>query len=318
MQIEEPLSVQTREKVAQKQKTISNSYIQKLQVKHFLWYNLLPFIGTIAALISLRWLPIGIVEIALVLTFWALTMTGVSVGFHRYFAHRAFKTHQAMRVIFAILGSMAAQGPLISWVAVHRRHHEFSDEIGDPHSPNLHGEGIFGIIKGLWHSHVGWLIAHEYPNPAYYAPELLRDQTLAKVNRQYVWWIVLSLAIPTILGGLLHYSWIGALQGLLWGGFVRIFLVDNVILSVNSLSHVYGTHPFDTKDNSRNNPWIALPTFGESWQNNHHAFASSASIGLQWWQVDFGYWMVWLLGKLGLAWDINLPSAEMMAAKTLK
>lgn len=300
---------------AKKSKTIANDYIKGLQRNHFIWYNILPFIGTIAALISLYWLPIGKIEVGLIVGMWALTMTGVSVGFHRHFTHQGFKTSQAMRVAFAILGSMAAQGALISWVAVHRRHHEYSDLPGDPHSPNLHGEGFWGTLKGLWHSHIGWLIDHEYPNPSAYASELLRDKTIAKVSRQYVTWIVLGLAIPTVLGGLLHGSLIGALQGFLWGGMVRLFIVDNIILSVNSLSHVYGTHPFETGDLSRNNPWIAIPTFGESWQNNHHAFATSASIGLKWWQIDFGAWVVRILEKLGLIWDVNVPSENMMAAK---
>jgi stearoyl-CoA desaturase (Delta-9 desaturase) len=216
------------------------------------------------------------------------------------------KASQPMRIIFAILGSMAAQGALISWVAVHRRHHEYSDLPGDPHSPNLHGKGFWGTIRGLWHSHIGWLIDHEYPNPTAYAPEVLRDKTISKVSRQYVTWIVLGLVIPTVIGGLLHGSLIGALQGFLWGGLVRLFLVDNIILSVNSLSHVYGTHPFETGDDSR-----------ESWQNNHHAFATSASIGLKWWQIDFGAWVVRILEKLGLVWDVNVPSANMMEAKRM-
>ncbi|PSB02443.1 acyl-CoA desaturase [Merismopedia glauca] len=300
---------------AKKSRTIANDYIKSLQINHFIWYNVLPFVGFLVAIASLWWLPIGSIEVGLVIAMWALTMTGVSVGFHRHFTHQSFKTSPAMRVLFVILGSMAAQGALISWVAVHRRHHEYSDEPGDPHSPNLHGEGFWGTIQGLWHSHVGWLINHEYPNPAAYAPELLRDKTLSKINRQYVTWIVLGLVIPAVIGGLLHGSLIGALQGFLWGGLVRLFLVDNIILSVNSLSHVYGTHPFETGDRSRNNPWIAIPTFGESWQNNHHAFATSACIGLKWWQIDFGAWVVRILEKLGLVWDVNVPSANMMSAK---
>ncbi|MEH2031404.1 MAG: acyl-CoA desaturase [Nostoc sp.] len=301
----------------QKTKVIINDYIKGLQYKHFWWYNFIPFLGTIVALISLWWLPVGSIEIGMLIVMWALTMTGVSVGFHRYYTHRSFKTHQVMRVIFAILGSVAGQGPLISWVAIHRRHHECSDLLGDPHSPNLHSQGFFRTIKGLWYSHVGWLIDHDYPNPTYYTPELLRDKIISKISRFYLVWIIIGLVIPTVIGGLLHWSWIGALQGFLWGGVVRIFLVDNIILSVNSVSHFYGTHPYQTGDQSKNNPWVAIPTFGESWHNNHHAFESSAAIGLKWWQVDFGYAVVWILAKLGLVWDVNLPTAKMMAAKKI-
>ena len=300
-----------------KTKIISNQYIQKLQYRHFLIYNVLPFVGTILAFISLLWFPIGSIEIGMVVVLWALTMIGVSVGFHRYYTHRAFKTNQMMRIIFVILGSMAAQGPLISWVAVHRRHHECSDLEGDPHSPNLEDQGFGSVIRGLWHSHFGWLINHDYPNPSYYAPELLRDQAISKISRRYELWIILGLIIPAVLGGLLHGSWIGALQGFLWGGAVRLFIVDNVILSVNSVSHVYGTRPFKTGDQSSNNPWVAIPTLGESWQNNHHAFESSAAIGLKGWQVDLGYWFIWSLEHFGLFWDVNRPTQNMIEAKKL-
>lgn len=317
MQFDKAIPGESTQNASGKRKTIVNDYIKGLQLRHFFWYNLLPFALLIPAIISLWWLPIGLIEIGLIVFFWALTMIGVSIGFHRYFTHRSFKTNKVMGTAFAILGSMAAQGPLISWVAVHRRHHECSDESGDPHSPNLHGQGVWGTIQGLWHSHIGWLINHEYPNPAFYAPELLRDRTLSKINRQYLFWVILGLVIPSVLGGILHGSWMGALQGFLWGGVVRIFLVDNIILSVNSVSHVYGTCAFETRDHSRNNLWVALPTFGESWQNNHHAFESSASIGLKWWQIDLGYYVIWLLQKTGLVWDVNLPSASMIEAKKI-
>jgi stearoyl-CoA desaturase (delta-9 desaturase) len=212
---------------------------------------------------------------------------------------------------------MAAQGPLVSWVAVHRRHHERSDKPGDPHSPNpdLLGGGAFGTLRGLWHAHVGWLTNHEYPNPVHYAPDLLRDRLISRVNRHYLLWVALGLLIPTVLGGLLHGSGLGALQGFLWGGLVRMVVVDNSVLSINSFSHVFGSYDFQTDDHSRNNPWVALPTFGESWQNNHHAFASSAAIGLRWWQVDFGYWLIVVLAKLGLVWNVCRPTVAMMRAK---
>lgn len=296
-------------------KTISGNYIKGRQGQHFLLYNVIPFIGVVIAIALLWWFPIGPVEIGLLVGMWALTMIGMSVGLHRYFAHRAFKTNQAIRVMLAILGCIAAQGPLISWVAVHRRHHEFSDKQGDPHSPNLHGGGFWGTLRGLWHAHVGWLLNHEYPNPVYYAPDLVRDKTLEKINRRYVGWVILGLLIPTVIGGFLHASLLGALQGFLWGGLVRMFLVDNSILCINSVSHVYGGQPFDAGDNSRNNAWVALPTFGESWQNNHHAFASSARIGLEWWQIDIGYWIIWLLEKTGMVWDVRVPTGEMIHAK---
>lgn len=300
-----------------KTKTIVNEYIKGLQLRHFFWYNILPVVGFIIVMISLWWFPIGSVEVSLLISMWALTMTGLSVGFHRYFTHHAFKANLAIRIILAILGSMAAQGSVISWVAVHRRHHECSDDLGDPHSPNGHGKGLFGTIRGVWYSHYGWLIAHEYPNPACYTVDLLRDKTISKINRHYVSWIILGLVIPAILGGVLRGSWIGVLQGFLWGGVVRMFLVDCLILSNNWILHLYGTHPFDTDDQSRNNLWMAIPFLGESWHNNHHAFPNSASVGLKWWQIDLGYWIIRVWEKLGWVWDVNVPTAKMIEAKQM-
>lgn len=299
-------------------KIISGNYIKGRQRQHVLLYNVIPLIGVAIAIALLWWFPIGPVEIGLLVGMWALAMIGMSAGLHRYFAHRAFQTNQTLRVILAILGCMAAQGPLISWVAVHRRHHEFSDKQGDPHSPNLHGGGFLGTLTGLWHAQVGWLLNHEYPNPVYYAPDLVRDKALAKINQHYVGWVILGLLIPTAIGGFLYASLLGALQGFLWGGLVRMFVVDNSILCINSFSHVYGRQPFDAGDNSRNNAWIALPTFGESWQNNHHAFASSARIGLEWWQIDMGYWLIWILEKAGMVWDVRVPTREMIHAKQVR
>jgi stearoyl-CoA desaturase (Delta-9 desaturase) len=303
----------------QKSKTIANDYIQKLQFRHFILYNVIPFAGFIAAIVLLPWLPVSGVEIGLLLLMWFLSMIGMSLGLHRYFTHRAFKTSDTLRIILAILGCMSAQGPMISWVAVHRRHHECSDHIGDPHSPNpaLIKEGPFATLRGLWHAHVGWLTDHEYPSPVYYAPELIRDKTISKINRYYAVWIVMGLLIPTVLGGMIHGSWLGAFQGFLWGGVVRMFVVDNAILSINSFSHIYGTRSFQTNDNSRNNPWVSILTFGESWQNNHHAFETSAALGLKWWQIDLGYWVIWILEKLGLIWEVNLPSTKVLDAKRI-
>ncbi len=297
----------TTARALRKPETITGETIRRLQHRHFLVYNVAPFIGVVAAITLLWWLPFGGQQIGLLLGMWALSMIGMSVGLHRYFAHHDFKTSDWLRKVLAILGCMAGQGPVISWVAVHRRHHVYSDQEGDPHSPSadLHGS----VWRGLWHAHVGWLTNHEYPNPLFYANDLARDKALNRINRYYGTWVILGLVIPTVLGGLLAGSWTGALLGFLWGGPVRMFLVDNSILSINSFSHMYGTQPFKTGDNSRNNAWVAVPTFGESWQNNHHAFANSARIGLEWWQIDLGYWVIWLLEKLGLVWDVKRVSA---------
>ncbi|MGH8640584.1 MAG: fatty acid desaturase, partial [Burkholderiales bacterium] len=181
-----------------KPQTITGDYIRDRQKRHFLVFNVAPLVGTLLALALLWWIPVGAVEIGLLAGMWALMMVGMSVGLHRYFAHRAFKTSESVRLALAILGCMAAQGPVLSWVAVHRRHHEYSDMAGDPHSPNpaLLPAGSRSTLRGLWHAHVGWLLDHEYPNPAYYAPDLVRDKALAKVNRYYGMWVGLGLLIP--------------------------------------------------------------------------------------------------------------------------
>lgn len=298
-------------------RTLGGRYIRQRQRRHFLLYNLTPFLGTVLAVALAPWLPPGVVELALLIGMWALAMVGMSVGLHRYFAHRAFKAGPRMRAVLAVLGCMTAQGPLVSWVAVHRRHHERSDLEGDPHSPNLHGDGLRGLLHGLWHAHVGWLLTHEFPNPVYYATELVGDRTLMKINAAYGWWIALGLALPAALGGLAHGTPQGALAGLLWGGFVRMFIVDNCILSINSFSHAFGGQDYEAGDNSRNNAWVALPTFGESWQNNHHAFQSSARIGLNWWQLDLGWLIIRLLERLGLVSEVRLPTPAMLNARRL-
>jgi stearoyl-CoA desaturase (delta-9 desaturase) len=299
--------------------TIAGDFIRHAQRRHFIVYNLLPFAGFVAAMVLMAWVPVGPVEIGLLVVMWALSMVGMSLGLHRYFAHRAFKTSRAMRRVLAVLGCMAGQGPVISWVAVHRRHHEHSDQPGDPHSPNPahRGGGAFTTLRGLWHAHVGWLTDHAYPNPLYYATDLVRDKALMKVNRAYAGWVALGLLIPAAAGGLIHGTWMGALLGLLWGGPVRMFVVGNSILSINSFSHTFGSRRYRTGDNSRNNAWVALPSFGESWQNNHHAFASSARIGIEWWEVDLGYLVLRGLQAVGLVWDVKTPNAETLAEKRL-
>jgi stearoyl-CoA desaturase (delta-9 desaturase) len=295
--------------------TIANDYLQTIHKRFALLTVLISFIGSVVA-IGLLWLSgIGSVEIGLLVSMYALTILGIEVGFHRHFSHRAFQTSTAVRVILAILGSMAAQGGVIYWVAHHRRHHQYTDLPGDPHSPHLHGDGTRGWLRGLWHAHVGWALGGEITNSMVFAKELLRDPVITKVNQLYQVWVILGLAIPTVLGGVLTWTWIGALQGLMWGGFVRIFLGLEFFWSINSICHLYGRRPFDTDDRSTNNGWLAIPTWGQSWHNNHHAFQNSAIVGLEWWQIDPGAWVIRLLEFAGLVWNVNVPTASTIEAK---
>ena len=237
---------------------------------------------------------------------YPLTGLGITVGFHRHLTHRAFKTRRPVRAAFAILGSAAVEGPVISWVADHRKHHAFTDIPGDPHSPHVdHGGGLRGTLKGLAHAHLGWLFVHDQRAlKTRYAPDLLNDPMIRFVDRTFVLWVFAGLALPFALGWAIGGSFQAALTGLLWGGLVRMFLLHHVTYSINSLCHYFGRRDFDTDDESRNLAWLAPLSFGESWHNNHHAFPTSARHGLKLWQLDFGAWVVWVLEKTGLAWDV--------------
>jgi len=273
----------------------------------------LPFLGFLVSVVLLWQRAFGPVDLFLLVLFYALTTLGVGVGFHRLYAHRGFQTSTPVRVILAVLGSMAAEGPILFWVAVHRRHHTYSDRQGDPHSPHLHGEGAWNALRGFWHSHSGWMFRPELTGWAYYVPDLLRDRLLFQINRLYFLWLSLSLLLPTVLGGLLTFSWRGALLGFVWGGLVRIFLVHHTTWSINSICHIYGSRPFRNRDLSSNNFWMALLSFGEGWHNNHHAFPTSVMHGLKWWQIDISGYVIQMLRGTGLAWDVKIPSSKMIA-----
>ncbi|WP_226360459.1 fatty acid desaturase [Pseudonocardia sp. ICBG1142] len=298
-----------------RRKTLSSPYIHKLQRRHFLLFDVAPIVGTVAAVAFLWVHPFGWTEFALLAGMWLLTGLGITVGYHRLFTHRTFSTTPGVQ---AVLGSMAGQGPVISWVALHRRHHEFSDREGDPHSPNLSGGGMRGLLRGLVHSHFLWMRRHEYPNVVHYAPDLLRNRVLVRVTRHYHWWVALGLAVPALVGGLVELSWQGAVAGLLWGGFVRIFVLEHIVWAINSFLHRFGTRPYESRENSRNGGVFALLTLGEAWHNNHHAFPESPSFGLDWYRLDPGFWLIKALSAAGMAWNLKTPSAERRASRRVR
>ena len=248
---------------------------------------------------------------------YTLAGIGVTVGFHRLFTHRAFKTSAAMRALFAILGSTAIEGPVIEWVATHRQHHRFSDQDGDPHSPHVgRPPGLRGAITGLAHAHLGWLFrGDELASEQVYAPDLLADPVVSFVNRTFLVWVLAGLALPFGLGVALTGNVDGGLTGLLWGGAVRIFVLHHSTFSINSLCHYFGRRGFVTGDESRNLIWLALPTFGEAWHNNHHAFPTSAHHGLRWWQLDPSGWLISGMERVGLVWDVVRISPERQLSK---
>lgn len=315
MQTNNLILEQPVKKTSQQRITIKNDYLQKVKQRVAFVTIVIPFIGSVFAIALLRILDFGKVEIGLLVGMYALTTVGISVGFHRHFTHCTFKTNTTIRVILAILGSMAAQGPVIYWVKDHRRHHQYTDKLGDTHSPHIYKGKKFAYLHGLWYSHIGWMLSGEVTNSTLFVKDLLQDSAIIKVNRLYHVWVILGLVIPTFLGGIITATTSGALQGFLWGGLVRIFLGHHMIFSINSINHLYGSRPFDTQDTSTNNIWLAIPTGGEGWHNNHHAFPNSAKIGLSWWQVDPGYWVIHVLEKLGFIWDVKVPKDEMIEAK---
>jgi stearoyl-CoA desaturase (Delta-9 desaturase) len=261
---------------------------------------------------ALRWPDL----VALAVTY-VLTGLGITVGFHRLLTHRSFKTSPALRALFAALGSAAVEGPVIEWVANHRKHHQFSDEPGDPHSPHVdHASGWRGAFGGLFHAHVGWILGGDaLANEQRYAKDLLADPVVRFVDRTFVLWVALGLAFPFGLGYALTGSLAGALPALLWGGAVRMFLLHHATFSINSLCHFFGRRSYVTGDQSRNLLWLALPTLGEAWHNNHHAFPTSARHGLRWWQLDPSAWLIAGLERAGLVWDVIYIAPERQLAK---
>ena len=279
--------------------------------------SLAPIFGFIVAMIL--WAigyPPSWTDLLVWLIMHTLILIGVEVGFHRHFAHRSYKSHPAIRVILAVLGSMAFQGPVIWWAATHRRHHNFSDKPGDPHSPHLHGPGFWPFVRGQFHAHMGWLFVSESTRAIgwdRYVNDLYRDRAIFKVHTLYFYWLLMGFLIPAIVGGLVSGTLMGAFLGFLWGGFVRVFMMNHVFYwCINSVTHTFGTRPFRSDDQSTNNIWLAIPTLGQSWHNNHHAFPSSAFMGLRWWELDLGGLVIHMLQKVKLVWDAKRPSTGMM------
>lgn len=295
-------------------RVIDEPYLRRLQRRHFLLFCVLPFLGTATAVATHEYLAVGLPELVVFVLMWLVTGLGISVGFHRLLTHRSFTAHHSMVVTLAILGSMCGQGSVVSWVAMHRRHHELSDREGDMHSPNLHGFSLVGRLRGFLHAHVTWMAGHPYPNVVQYAPDLLRDKALVWVGRRYYTWVALGLLVPSLLCALLRQQWIGLLTGLLWGGVVRMFVLEHFIWALNSLCHMVGTRKYRTRDRSRNIGVLAPLIFGESWHHNHHAFPASAWFGLAWFRPDPGYWFIRGLAFLGLARDVNVPTQDQLRA----
>lgn len=256
----------------------------------------------------LRWSDVIVFAIM-----YLATGLGITVGFHRYFTHRSFKTSRPVRAVLAVLGSVAIEGPIISWVADHRKHHTFADQEGDPHSPHVdHGVGWSGAFKGLLHAHVGWLFVHTQRGlRRRYARDLIDDPIVSFVDRKFLYWAIGGLVAAFLLGWAIGGSLYAGLTGLLWGGAVRMLVVHHVTFSINSLCHFFGRRRFETDDESRNLLWLAPFTFGESWHNNHHAFPTSAEHGMRKWEIDPSALLIRAMERVGLVWDVVRVDREL-------
>ncbi|MCA1703492.1 MAG: acyl-CoA desaturase [Actinobacteria bacterium] len=289
---------------------------QRAQKIGVLIVTILPFLGLVAAIVSLWGTGFSVLDGAILAVTYTVTCLGVTVGFHRFLTHGSFKTNSATKAALSIAGSMAIEGSVNSWVAAHRRHHAFSDRNGDPHSPHLdEGEGFMGIVRGLWHAHMGWLFSSEQTEIERWAPDLMKDPVIRRVNKLFPLWVVISLTAPAVAGLLITRSWQGAVTAFLWGSLVRVLLLHHVTWSINSICHFYGKRPYETKDHSTNNWPLAILSFGESWHNNHHAFPTSARHGLQRGQVDISAGLIRLLQRFGLATDVKTVTDKQAAAK---
>jgi stearoyl-CoA desaturase (delta-9 desaturase) len=284
------------------------------------WSNLagvvLPFVGFLVAVVLLWNTLIDWSDLAALAAMYVITGLGVTLGFHRLLTHRSFRTHKPVEYALAIVGSMSVQGPVMSWVADHRKHHAHTDKDGDPHSPHGHGGGLKGAIAGLWYAHMGWLFDRAgQAEHQRYARDLHEDRGMRFIHRAFLLWVVLGLAIPFAIGYAIDGALAGALTALLWGGAVRIFALHHVTWSINSVCHFFGTRRFAIDDESTNVFWLAPLSFGESWHHNHHAFPRSAVHGLRWWELDVTAWAIRAMRRLKLAWNVVEISPERQRQK---
>jgi stearoyl-CoA desaturase (delta-9 desaturase) len=279
-----------------------------------------PPLGLISAAGFLWGVALSWLDVVLFLVLYLASGLGNSVGFHRLFTHKSFETTRWLRGTFAILGSLAMQGPVTQWVTDHRKHHALSDQDGDPHSPHAgHEDGVLGTIKGFAHAHVGWLFTLKGMERGWqYGRDLYEDRLIRWIDRLYLLWVVVTFGLPFLVGYLVGgTSWAVGLEALVWGGLVRVFAYQHATFSVNSICHMFGRRSYRSRDESRNNWVVAMLTMGEGWHNNHHAFPSSARHGIDRLQLDVSWWTIRALERLGLAWDVKLPDSSQLARRRL-
>ncbi|MEU9334985.1 fatty acid desaturase [Streptomyces sp. NPDC048290] len=279
-----------------------------LEQSALLLFIVVPFLALIAAVPLVWGWGVSWLDLGLMVFFYFLGCHGITIGFHRHFTHSSFKANRPLKIALAIAGSMAVEGPLVRWVADHRKHHQFSDAEGDPHSPWRYGETVPALMKGLWWAHIGWMFDEERTPQDKYAPDLIKDRTLRAISRQFIVWTSVSLALPALIGGLVTMSWWGAFTGFFWGSLVRVALLHHVTWSINSICHAVGRRPFKSRDRSGNVWWLAVLSCGESWHNLHHADPTSARHGVDRGQIDSSARLIRWFELAGWAYDVRWPS----------
>jgi stearoyl-CoA desaturase (delta-9 desaturase) len=279
----------------------------------------LPFVALVAAVpLAFLWGGVSWLDLGLMVAMYFVGCHGITIGFHRYFTHGSFKAKRPLRIALAVMGSLAVEGPLVRWVADHRKHHKFSDADGDPHSPWRFGETLPALMKGLWWAHIGWLFDEEQTSQHKYAPDLIGDPAIRAVSRQFALWTVVSLTLPPLVGGLVTMSWWGAFTAFFWGSLVRVALLHHVTWSINSICHAVGKRPFKSRDRSGNVWWLAVLSCGESWHNLHHADPTSARHGVLKGQVDSSARLIRWFERFGWASDVRWPSATRIESRRRK
>lgn len=277
-----------------------------------------PFLGFLGAVIMLWGTGITLTSLILCGVMYFISALGLTMGYHRLFTHKSFEAKRPLKIGLAIAGAMAAEGPAFWWCAIHRRHHQFSDSPLDPHSPHHHGDDIRGLFLGFLHAHIGWMLAAPAVNYRKYVPDLVKDEDLVWVSKNYFLWLLLGILLPGFIVLCFDPTPLAFLQGVLWGGLVRIFLLHHATWSINSICHMSGERSFDTNDQSRNNMLCAIWSLGEGWHNNHHAFPTSARHGLGTWEFDLTYLVIKLFSMVGLAENLKTPSAETLQSKQVR
>jgi stearoyl-CoA desaturase (delta-9 desaturase) len=280
-------------------------------------FVVVPFLALVAAVPVLWGWGLDWRDVVIAVGMYAITGHGVTVGFHRHFTHRAFRAPQWVRVVLAVAGSMAIEGPVIRWVADHRKHHRFSDRPGDPHSPWRYGRNLRALTRGFAYAHLGWLFDVEQTSEEKFAPDLCKDRAIARVSRTFPLWVVVSMLLPPLVGGLWAWSWQGAVWAFFWGSLVRVALLHHVTFSINSVCHITGRRRFKTRDESRNVWWLALPSMGEAWHNFHHAEPTSARHGVGRFEIDTSAAIIKVMEKTRLASEVHWPDRATIARRRL-